>query len=153
MKKRKELLWFLIPFVFLPIVSAIGTYFSWMDTTSQVIFIGKEQYLELLWKDPAFWMGVINSLLSYWLISAVLALVLGLAVRWLPLSRRLKYVLIFVVAAVVTALVWIIGMRLVPQWYNLLLFLQVGNTTAFFAWLAERLWTTVKKPKQECETQ
>ena len=152
MKKWKELLWFLIPFILLPIVSAIGTYYSWADTTPQFI-IGREKYLELLWKDPAFWMGVINSLLSYWLISAVLALVLGLAVRWLPLSRRLKYVLIFVVATVVTALVWIIGMRLVPQWYNLLLFLQVGNTTAFFAWLAELVWTTVKKPKQECETQ
>lgn len=153
MKKRKELLWFLIPFVFLPIVSAIGTYFSWMDTTSQVIFIGKEQYLELLWKDPAFWMGIINGLVSYWLISAVLALVLGLAVRWLSLSRSMKYVVIFTTATVITAAVWMIGMRLMPQWYNLLNFVKYGNAAAFFAWLAECLWTTVKKPKQECETQ
>lgn len=153
MKKRKELLWFLIPFVFLPIVSAIGTYFSWMDTTSQVIFIGKEQYLELLWKDPAFWMGIINGLVSCWLISAVLALVLGLVVRWLSLSRSMKYVVIFVTATVITAAVWMIGMRLMPQWYNLLNFVKYGSAAAFFAWLAECLWTTVKKPKQECEIQ
>ncbi len=150
MKKWKELLWFLVPFVLLPVFAAIATYFSWVNGTPQFI-IGREHYLELLWEDPAFWMGVFNALLSCWLMGAVLALVLGLAVRWLPLSRRLKYGLIFMVALLIAAVVWTVGMQMIPRWYSLLLFLQIGNAAAFVAWLAECIWTAVRKPKQECE--
>ena len=115
--------------------------------------IGVTDYVGLYIDTLEFWVNVFKAVVLEWVISAVLAGLLGLIVRRLPLSRRMKYVVIFVTATVITAAVWMIGMRLMPQWYNLLNFVKYGNAAAFFAWLAELVWTTVKKPKQECETQ
>ncbi len=151
MKKWKELLWFLIPFLLSPIVGALGYLCEQVDMAPQ--FLGIENYFQLFIKDPRFWESVLRTLLLEWMICAVLALVLGLAVRWIRMPRAAKYVVIFAVATLIAVVPWITSVRLIPRWYNLLNFVRYGNAVAFFAWLAECLWTTVKKPKQECETQ
>jgi hypothetical protein len=151
MKKRKELLWFLIPFALLPVASVFSTLYAWIAATPPLI--GVTDYVGLYIDTLEFWVNVFKAVVLEWVISAVLAGLLGLIVRRLPLSRSMKYVVIFTAATVITAAVWMIGMRLMPQWYNLLNFVKYGNAAAFFAWLAECLWTTVKKPKQESETQ
>ena len=151
MKKWKELLWFLIPVVLSPIVGTLGYLCEQVDMTPQ--FLGIENYFQLFIKDPRFWESVLRTLLLEWMVCAVLALVLGLAVRWIKMPRAAKYVVIFAAAVVITAVIWCVGVRLMPRWYNLLYFVTYGNAAAFFAWLAECIWTAVKKPKQECETQ
>ena len=150
MNKRKELLWFLIPFLLLPVASSFGFLHEQIDAVPQ--FISVENYYRLFLRDPMFWSALFNTIISQWLIAAVLVLVLGLAVRWLRVSRAAKYVILFAAAVVVTAVIWCVGMRLMPRWYNLLYFVTYGNAAAFFAWLAECIWTAVKKPKQESET-
>ena len=150
MNKRKELWWFLIPFVLLLIVGTFGYLCEQVDMTPQ--FLGIENYFQLYIKDPRFWVSVFNTIVFEWVFAVVLALVLGLVVRWMPVSRPVKYVVIFTAATLMTAAVWVMGVRLMPRWYNLLNFVKYGNAAAFFAWLAECIWTAVKKPKQECET-
>ncbi len=150
MNKRKELWWFLIPFVLSPIVGTLGSLCEQVDMTPQ--FLGMENYFQFFIEDPRFWVYVLKTLLLEWIVCAVLALVLGLAVRWIRMSRAAKYVVIFIAATLVAIVPWIISVRLMPRWYNLLNFVRYGNAAAFFAWLAECIWTAVKKPKQECET-
>ncbi len=154
MKRRKELLWFLIPFVLLPVCSAFGTFRDFQQGVPQ--FMDAENYLRLLWADPLFWVSVGNSLLMTWLTGGVLGAVLGALVLLLRrrgvLSRPLGYVVVFGATALLATAVWIISLRLFPDGYNWLYFIQLGNAAAFFVWLAERIWTAVKKPKQEVET-
>ena len=150
MNKKKELLWFLIPFVVLPIVGIFGSLCERVDMTPQ--FLGIDNYFLLYINDPMFWISVWNTIVMEWVFTAVLALVLGLVVRWMRVSRSVKYVVIFVAATLITAVMFAVGVRLMPRWYNLLNFVKYGNAAAFFAWLAEWIWTAVKKPKQECET-
>ena len=149
MKKSKELLWFLVPFLLLPVASSFGYLCQQIDSVPQ--FISVENYYRLFLHDPLFWPALFNTIISHWLTAAVLALVLGLAVRWLRVSRAAKYVILFAAAVVVTAVIWCVGVRLIPRWYNLLYFVTYGNAAAFFAWLAERIWLKKKAPKQECE--
>ena len=149
MNKRKELLWFLIPFVVLPIAGIFGSLCEQVDMTPQ--FLGVENYFLLYINDPMFWISVWNTIVMEWVFTAVLALVLGLVVRWMRVSRYAKYVMIFVTAIVATALMFWVSVRLMPRWYNLLNFVKYGNAAAFFAWLAERIWLKKKAPKQECE--
>ena len=131
MKKWKELLWFLIPFVLSPIVGTLGYLCEQVDMTPQ--FLGIENYFQLFIKDPRFWESVLRTLLLEWMICAVLALVLGLAVRWIRMPRAAKYVVIFAVATLVAVVPWITSVRLIPHWYNLLNFVRYGNAVAFFA--------------------
>ena len=151
MNKRKELWWFLIPFVLLPIAGSFGFLCEQIDAVPQ--FVSVENYFMLFLRDPRFWVALLNTIVAQWLMAAVLTLVLGLAVRWIKMPRAAKYVVIFAAAVVITAVIWCVGVRLMPRWYNLLYFVTYGNAAAFFAWLAECIWTAVKKPKQECETQ
>ena len=151
MNKRKELWWFLIPFVLLPIAGSFGYLCEQIDAVPQ--FVSVENYFMLFLRDPRFWVALLNTIVAQWLMAAVLTLVLGLAVRWIKMPRAAKYVVIFAAAVVITAVIWCVGVRLMPRWYNLLYFVTYGNAAAFFAWLAECIWTAVKKPKQECETQ
>lgn len=151
MNKRKELWWFLIPFVLLPMAGSFGFLCEQIDAVPQ--FVSVENYFMLFLRDPRFWVALLNTIVAQWLTAAVLTLVLGLAVRWIKMSRAAKYVVIFAAAVVITAVIWCVGVRLMPRWYNLLYFVTYGNAAAFFAWLAECIWTAVKKPKQECEIQ
>jgi ABC-type sugar transport system permease subunit len=149
MNKRKELWWFLIPFLLLPVAGSFGYLCEQIDAVPQ--FVSVENYFLLFLRDPRFWVSLMNTMAAQWLTAAVLALVLGLAVRWLRVSRAAKYAILFTAAVVMTAVIWCAGVRLMPRWYNLLHFATYGNAAAFFAWLAECVWTAVKKPKQESE--
>ena len=151
MNKRKELWWFLIPFVLLPIAGSFGYLCEQIDAVPQ--FVSVENYFMLFLRDPRFWVALLNTIVAQWLMAAVLTLVLGLAVRWIKMPRAAKYIVIFAAAVVITAVIWCVGVRLKPRWYNLLYFVTYGNAAAFFAWLAECVWTAVKKPKQESEAQ
>ena len=151
MNKRKELWWFLIPFVLLPIAGSFGYLCEQIDAVPQ--FVSVENYFMLFLRDPRFWVALLNTIVAQWLMAAVLTLVLGLAVRWIKMPRAAKYIVIFAAAVVITAVIWCVGVRLMPRWYNLLYFVTYGNAAAFFAWLAECVWTAVKKPKQESEAQ
>ena len=147
MSKKKELLWFLIPFVLLSVATIFSTLGDWIANTPTLI--GVTDYVGLYIDTPRFWLYVLKTLVLEWLFCAVLALVLALVVR--RLSRSMQYVVIFAGATVITAALWMVGMRLMPQWYNLLNFVKYGNAAAFFAWLAEGIWLKKKAPKQECE--
>lgn len=154
MKKRKELLWFLIPFVLL----AVGSIWVTVAELTEIpqYIMGGEQYVKLLLADPLFWVAVGNTLLGYWLMGvflggavSVVALLLHL---WVPLSRRWGYVAVFTVSTLIALGIWIAQMGLSRLGYVCVYAVQIGNAAAFFAWLAECVWTAVKKPKQECET-
>ena len=149
MKTSKELLWFLIPFVLLSVATIFSTLGDWIANTPTLI--GVTDYVGLYIDTPRFWLYVLRTLVLEWSFCAVLAVVLMWIVRRLRLSRSMQYVVIFAGATVITAALWMVGMRLMPQWYNLLNFVKYGNAAAFFAWLAERIWLKKKAPKQECQ--
>ena len=142
MKKSKELLWFLIPFVLLSVATIFSTLGDWIANTPTLI--GVTDYVGLYIDTPRFWLYVLKTLVLGWLFCAVLAVVLIWIVRRLHLSRWMQYVAIFVGAIVITAGLWMVGMQLLPRWYNLLNFVKYGNAAAFFAWLAERIWLKKK---------
>lgn len=149
MNKRKELLWFLIPFVLLPMATVFSTLCDWIVNTPTLI--GVTDYVGLYIDNPRFWLYVLRTLVLEWLFCAALAVALMWIVRRLRLSRSMQYVVIFVGTTVMTAGLWMVGMQLLPQWYHLLNFVKYGNAAAFFAWLAERMRLKKKAPKQECE--
>ena len=149
MNKKKELLWFLIPFVLLPIAGIFGFLCEQVDAIPQ--FLNVENYFKLFIQDPTFWVALLNTIVAQWAFAVALALVLGLAVRWLRVSRPVKYVMIFAAAIVIVAVIWGVGVRVMPRWYNLLSFLTYGNAAAFFVWLAEAIVTAFKTKKQGVE--
>lgn len=152
MKKKKELLWFLIPFVLLTVWSVFGPLIPLSNPETSLI---GENYVKLLMADPTFWVAAGNTLLLYWAVGGVLALVLGLLVcllrRWVSLSRCLWYVAVFAIATLMAMTVWIAAEWLVPTVYSWLFFMQIGNVAAFFVWLAEAIVTAFKTKKQGVE--
>ncbi len=154
MNKRKELLWFLIPFVLLAIGSVCCTVWELSQIPSYII--GGEEYIKLMWADPASWAAVGNTMLCYWLIGIFLggvASVAALALHlWVPLSRRWGYVAVFVVSTVAAWVIWTVQGGILSWASTCLSAVQIGNAAAFFAWLAECIWTAVKKPQRESET-
>ena len=145
MNKKKELLWFLIPFVLLTVWSVFGPLIPLSNPETSLI---GENYVKLLMAEG-------NTLLLYWAVGGVLALVLGLLVcllrRWVSLSRCLWYVAVFAIATLMAMTVWIAAERLVPTVYSWLFFVQIGNAAAFFVWLAEAIVTAFKTKKQGVE--
>ena len=152
MNKKKELLWFLIPFMLLTVWSMFGALIPLLHSGTSLI---GENYVKLAMADPLFWVAAGNTLLLCWAFGGALALVLGLIVcllrRWVSLSRCLWYVAIFAIATLMAMTVWIAAERLVPTVYNWLFFVQIGNAAAFFVWLAEAIVTAFKKKKQGVE--
>ena len=129
MKKSRELWWFLVPFVLLNMWSVVGP-LLWSKAAlgETVAFIGGENYLRLLLNDSVFWVGVGNALLAICLTGAVIGAVLGavvfLLLRRIPLSRSWRYVAVFAAAVLITLSVWVAQVRLVPNGYNWLYFLD-----------------------------
>jgi len=153
MKKRREWPWFVIPFVLLPVCSALSSLLS-SQAVAMPEFIGNEHYIKLLMADPMFWVSVGITQFSFWGIGAVLALVLGPAVhllqRWMPMSRRLRYIVVFGAATLITMIVWLVGVRLIPTIYNILFFVQIGNASTLFVWLAEKVVQAIRNRKRTC---
>ncbi|MBQ9859634.1 MAG: hypothetical protein IJO76_03030 [Clostridia bacterium] len=158
MKKGKELLWFLLPFVLLNVWSIVGPVLMiWTSGDPLPQFVGVGHYLYLMLNDPLVLQVTVSTLLGSWLAAAVLGAALGglvlLLRRWIPLFRTWWYVAIFALAALTMLGIWVAQMRLFPSFNNWTYFLQTGNIAAFFVWLVELIWTAVKKPKQEVETE
>lgn len=143
MKKWKELLWISIPFVLLTIADFFAILWSYLRPHPEL----PVDFAYTL-SDPELWFSVCSGALYAPLLFTVLfALPLGLAVRWLPVSRRMKYVLLFsgaVLCAGVHMFTALRDMR-VFMWYNILYYVHIGSTLVFFAWLAECVWTAVKR--------
>ena len=156
MKKGKELLGFLIPFVLLNVWSVVGPLLWSMaaltgDTTPQ--FVGSEHYLRLLLNDRLFWIGIGNTLLLTCLTGVVVGAVSGSLVlllrRWLSLPRPWWYVAVFAVATLLTLGLWVAKVRTAPNGYNWVYFVQTGNAAAFMVWLAELVIQAIKERKKE----
>ena len=153
MNKWKELLWFLIPFVLLTVGSVCTTVAELSEIPQYII--GGDEYVKLLLADPLFWVAVGNTLLSYWLMSALLGGAIGavfsLLRLWIKLPRVVGYVAIFVLPTLLIMGMWMAQMGWSRFGYACVYAVQVGNAAAFFAWLAKRIWAVVKKRKQERE--
>lgn len=142
MKKWKEFLWIFIPLVVLTIADFVTILWSnlhpreeWMEPFTYTL------------SDPELWSVVCYGAFFTPLLCTVLfALPLGLVVRWLPLSRRMKYVLLFSGAVLCIGVYMFAGLRdmRVFMWYNILYYVHIGSTVVFFVWLAECVWTAVK---------
>ena len=158
MKKTRELWWFLVPFVLLPVASIVVP-LLWPDGVMKesIQFLGGAEYLRLLLSDPLFWVGVGSAFVWTWVLGGVLGLILGLLVlllrRWLPLARRWWYVAVFAAATLIATAIWAAGLRLTPGVYQWLYFLQMANAAAFFVWLVELVWKAIKKPKMEVDAE
>ena len=143
MKKWKELLWIFIPLVVLTIADFVTILWSYLRPHPEL----PADFTYTL-SDPELWINVCHGALFVPVLCTVLfALPLGLVVRWLPLSRRMKYVLLFSGAVLCVGLLFFFtGLHMrVFKWYNILHCAHIGSTVVFFVWLAECVWTAVKR--------
>ena len=154
MKKSRELLWFLVPFFALPLLSLAVTVIMSIQPqnvgTSLVLAFGLVFSTDML-------VALLQSGVANLLTGAVFGIVVGgivwLVGRWSPLSRRWRYVTVFGVTALFYLALYAVTMRAFPPYYAWFLAAQLGNIAAFFVWLVEWIRTAVKKPKQEVETE
>ena len=154
MKKRKELLWFLLPYLLLPLLSLLVSAL----TSIQLENIGASLALVLgLFFSVDMLLALLQSGIANLISGVVFGIVVGgivlLLRRWIPLSRRWWYVAVFAVTMLFYLVFYAVMMRMFPTVYVWFLSAQLGNIAAFFVWLVELIWTAVKKPKQEVETE
>ncbi len=154
MRKGKELLWFLLPFLGLPFISfGVSFLIAWVYIEEvaplwETVFASFAP--EVL---PDLLISLLQPVFTGVIYGGVLGIVLLLLRGRVSLSRRWWYVLVFGVAALLSLAVWVSQMRIFPGIYTWLYFLWVGNIAAFFVWLVELVWRSIKKPKQEVKAE
>ncbi len=140
MKKFKEFLWFLIPFILLSIISVV--FFILQLKNADVIgFMGGTQYLKLMISDPFMIIALINTFIPPVIIGAVLCAVykfITLALRKkLPITRKADYIILLAIGFI-TSIIYIIALTKRFDFTNNLVFaLQVSLIVTFVYWLVE----------------
>lgn len=145
MKKLKEFLWFLIPFLSLSFVSVI--YFI-LNTTNGAM------YFRLMVGDPFFLIALVNTFLPSLIMSFIVVLIYKIAFRFLikkPVTGRRKYIVIFLISLIAPILFIVIMTRTFDFVNSTIFSLQTGIIVTFVFWVIDtiKLKRNKKKGLQE----
>lgn len=133
MKKLKELLWFIIPFLFLS-----GIYIVFLIPANNA-FIGISNYSRLLVNDPLFLKALRNTFIPPIILSIIVCLIYILVSSFIKtqLRRKTEYIILFLLSLLTTVIYMLILTHAFNIVHNTVHAFQVGIIVTFIFWLAE----------------
>ena len=143
MKKFKELLWFLIPFLCLSFISVI--YFV-LNTSNGAM------YFRLMISDPFFIIALVNTFVPSLILSFVVVFIYKIILRFSSkktVTGRKKHTLVFLVSLPICYI--IIMTRTFDFVNNTIFALQTGIIVTFVFWVIDIIKENLKKKKARQE--
>ncbi len=141
MKKFKEFLWFLIPFLCLSFISVI--YFV-LNTSNGAM------YFRLMISDPFFIIALVNTFVPSLILSFVVVFIYKIILRFLSkktLAGRKKHIIVFLVSLIAPICYIIIMTRTFDFVNNTIFTLQTGIIVTFVFWVIDIIKENLKKKK------
>lgn len=140
-KKLKELLWFVIPFLFLSGISIV------FIIPVNNAFIGVSNYLRLLVNDPLFLKALRNTFILPIILSIIVCLMYKLVSTFIKiqLSRKTEYIILFLLSLVPPVIYTLILTHAFNIVHNTVHAFQVGIIVTFIFWLAESVKEIISK--------
>ncbi len=145
MKKFKEFLWFLIPFLCLSFISVI--YFV-LNTSNGAM------YFRLMISDPFFIIALVNTFVPSLILSFVVVFIYKIILRFLSkktVTGRKKHIIIFLVSLIAPVCYIIIMTRTFDFVNNTIFTLQTGIIVTFVFWVIDIINENLKKKKARQE--
>ena len=145
MKKFKEFLWFLIPFLCLSLVSVI--YFI-LNTPNGA------GYFRLMISDPFFIIALVNTFVPSLILSFVVVFIYKIILRFLSkktVTGRKKHIIVFLVSLIAPICYIIIMTRTFDFVNNTIFTLQTGIIVTFVFWVIDIIKENLKKTKARQE--
>ena len=144
-KKFKEFLWFLIPFLCLSFISVI--YFV-LNTSNGAM------YFRLMISDPFFIIALVNTFVPSLILSFVVVFIYKIILRFLSkktVTGRKKHIIVFLVS-LIAPICYIITMTRTFDFVNNTIFtLQTGIIVTFVFWVIDIIKENLKKKKARQE--
>ena len=144
MKKFKEFLWFLIPFLCLSLVSVIYFIFN---TSNGVM------YFRLRISDPFFVIALVNTFVPSFILSFIVVLIYKIALRFLSKKTvtSKKQIIVFLISLIVPVCYIVIMTRTFDFVNNTIFALQTGIIVTFVFWVIDAIKEKMneKKVRQE----
>ena len=141
MKKFKEFLWFLIPFLCLSFISVI--YFV-LNTSNGPM------YFRLMISDPFFIIALVNTFVPSLILSFVVVFIYKIILRFLnkkTVTGRKKHIIVFLVSLIAPICYIIIMTRTFDFVNNTIFTLQTGIIVTFVFWVIDIIKENLKKKK------
>ena len=145
MKKFKEFLWFLIPFLCLSFISVI--YFV-LNTSNGAM------YFRLMISDPFFIIALVNTFVPSLILSFVVVFIYKIILRFLSkktLAGRKKHIILFLVSLIAPICYIIIMTRTFDFVNNTIFTLQTGIIVTLVFWVIDIIKENLKKKKARQE--
>jgi len=139
MKKFKEFLWFLIPFLCLSFISVI--YFV-LNTSNGAM------YFRLMISDPFFIIALVNTFVPSLILSFVVVFIYKIILRFLSkktVTGRKKHIIVFLVSLIAPICYIIIMTRTFDFVNNTIFTLQTGIIVTFVFWVIDIIKENLKK--------
>lgn len=144
-KKFKEFLWFLIPFLCLSFISVI--YFV-LNTSNGAM------YFRLMISDPFFIIALVNTFVPSLILSFVVVFIYKIILRFLSkktVTSRKKHIIVFLVSLIAPICYIIIMTRTFDFVNNTIFTLQTGIIVTFVFWVIDIIKENLKKKKARQE--
>ncbi len=145
MKKFKEFLWFLIPFLCLSFISVI--YFV-LNTSNGAM------YFRLMISDPFFIIALVNTFVPSLILSFVVVFIYKIILRFLSkktVTGRKKHIIVFLVSLIAPICYIVIMTRTFDFVNNTIFTLQTGIIVTFVFWVIDIINENLKKKKARQE--
>lgn len=145
MKKFKEFLWFLIPFLCLSFISVI--YFV-LNTSNGAM------YFRVMISDPFFIIALVNTFVPSLILSFVVVFIYKIILRFLSkktVTGRKKHIIVFLVSLIAPICYIIIMTRTFDFVNNTIFTLQTGIIVTFVFWVIDIIKENLKKKKARQE--
>ncbi len=143
MKKIKELLWFLVPFLCLSFISAI--YFV-LNTPNGAMYFG------LMVKDPFFIIALVNTFVPSVILSLGVVVVYKIALRFCSkktITGGKKHMLVFLISLIAPICYNVIIVRTFDLINNTIFALQTGIIVTFVFWVIDIIKEKLKKKQTD----
>ena len=145
MKKFKEFLWFLKPFLCLSFISVI--YFV-LNTSNGAM------YFRLMISDPFFIIALVNTFVPSLILSFVVVFIYKIILRFLSkktVTGRKKHIIVFLVSLIAPICYIIIMTRTFDFVNNTIFTLQTGIIVTLVFWVIDIIKENLKKKKARQE--
>ena len=145
MKKFKEFLWFLIPFLCLSFISVICFV---LNTSNGAM------YFRLMISDPFFIIALVNTFVPSLILSFVVVFIYKIILRFLSkktVTGRKKHIIVFLVSLIAPICYIIIMTRTFDFVNNTIFTLQTGIIVTLVFWVIDIIKENLKKKKARQE--
>ncbi len=145
MKKLKEFLWFLIPFLCLSLASVICFI---LNTSNGAM------YFSLMIRDPFFIIALVNTFIPSLILSFIVVLIYKIALRFLSkrtVTGRKKHIIVFLISLIAPVCYIVIMTRTFDFVNNTIFALQTGIIVTFVFWVINAIKEKLNREKARQE--